>query len=58
MQKTLIAALIVGAAYLAWSAYGGAPGLSMPSSGSGGAGFSGFSNAAGNVAAGAKAAVR
>ncbi|MEL7459681.1 MAG: hypothetical protein AAFX45_01920 [Pseudomonadota bacterium] len=58
MQKLLIAALVVGAGYFVWTEYGGGPGILASSSGSGGPGFSSFGAAAGNVAAGAKAAVR
>lgn len=58
MQRLLIIALVAGAGYVAWAEYGGGPGISSASSGSGGAGFSSFGKAAGNVAAGAKAAVR
>jgi len=57
MQKLLLAALVVGAGYIAWAEYGGGPGLSSAGSGSGGAGFSKFGTAAGNVAGGAVAAI-
>lgn len=49
MQKLLLAVLVVGAGYYAWTEYGTGSRLGV-SGASGGAGFSNFGTAAGSVA--------